>query len=365
MMTRVKIRGKQDMLRVPHPHAGAAPGTIIVDPNALPSHLSVIAYGPQDHMEAKEVRPQELRELLGRWPVLWVNVDGLGSAEVLMELGEVFGIHRLALEDVVNVPQRPKIEEYGEHLFVVARMVLMAEKLEFEQVSIYFGRNFVLTFHEGRLQDCLDPVRERIRKSIYRIRGAGPDYLMYAVLDSIIDGYFPILEEYGEQLEELEDVILERPEKKSIAQVYDARRYLLTLRRSIWPLRDAFNTLLRDPPSLIAPETQPFLRDCADHAGQLIDLIESQRDLCAGMMDVYLSSASNRMNEIMKFLTMMSAIFIPLSFIAGIYGMNFDPSASPYNMPELRWLWGYPFVVGMMMCIAVGLVAFFRRKGWF
>jgi magnesium transporter len=207
-------------------------------------------------------------------------------------------------------------------------------------------------------------VRERIRKGVGRMRGAGPDYLAYALLDAIIDGYFPVLEHYGEYLEDLEDVLVHDPDEELVADIHNVKRDLLTLRRAIWPLRDALGALLREPVPLISHETHPYLRDCYDHTVQIIDLVETYRELGSGLMDMYLSSVSNRMNEIMKVLTIISTIFIPLSFIAGVYGMNFNPERSPLNMPELNWYWGYPFCLAIMGVVAAVLVGFFWRKGW-
>jgi magnesium transporter len=360
----VKLKSKHNVMRIPRSVPGTVPGALFSDPAAEPTTINVLGYGLEAYHEQQKVQPEDVRQQLGRWPVLWVDVDGLRDVDLLSEVASLFPVHRLALEDVVNVPQRPKIELYDEQLFVVMRMVLIHEKLEFEQVSVLLGKDFVLSFHEGRLEGGIEDVRERIRKSIYRIRGAGPDYLAYALIDAIVDGYFPVLEEYGERIEDLEDTILSRPEPGFIAKIHDIRSDLLTLRRGIWSLREALSNLFRDLPPAIQVETYPFLRDCADHAGQILDLLESQRELCAGLMDVYLSSSGHKMNEIMKLLTILSALFIPLTFIAGVYGMNFDPESSIMNMPELRWAFGYPFVLGLMATIVIVLVWYFRRKGW-
>jgi len=265
---------------------------------------------------------------------------------------------------VLSVHQRPKIEQYGEYYFIVTRMVRLGEHLETEQLSLFLGKNFILTFQEGRPGDCLDLIRERIRQKGGRIREAGLDYLAYALLDAIVDCYFPILEEYGERLEAFEDEILTRPYGDTVARIHEIKRNLLTLRRAIWPQRETFNTLLRDELPLVTNETRLYLRDCYDHVTQLIDLIETYRELGADLIDVYLSSISNRTNEIMRVLTVISTIFIPLTFIAGVYGMNFNPSASPWNMPELNWFWGYPLSLLLMAVVAFGQLIFFRRRGW-
>ncbi|MBI3300790.1 MAG: magnesium/cobalt transporter CorA, partial [Deltaproteobacteria bacterium] len=295
-------------------------------------------------MTEQEIRdPQRVRDFLDRWPVTWVDVEGLGDVETIRTLGEIFGLHRLALEDVINVHQRAKVEQYGEHHFIVTRMVRLGEHLETEQLSLFLGKNFVLTFQEGHPGDCLDLIRERIRQKRGRIRDAGLDYLAYALLDAVVDCYFPILEEYGERLETLEDEILTRPHNGAVARIHEIKRNLLTLRRAIWPQRETFNTLLREEMPLVTDETRLYLRDCYDHTTQIIDLIETYRELGSDLIDVYLSSVSNRTNEIMRVLTVIATIFIPLTFLVGVYGMNFNPASSPWNMPELNWYWGYPF----------------------
>lgn len=301
--------------------------------------------------------------LLGRWPVLWLNVDGLGDAETIAEIGRLFDLHPLALEDVLNVHQRPKDESYGTYHFVVAQMVMANDGLESEQISLFFGTHFVLTFQQ-RAGDCFDPVRERIRKSQGRVRGNGADYLAYALLDAIVDAYFPVLEELGERMEALEDRVVAEPERRVIGEIHAAKRDLLTLRRAVWPLRDALNSLLRDT-SLLSEETRLYLRDGYDHAVRILDVVETDREIASGLLDVYLSSVSNRMNEVMKVLTIIATVFIPLSFIAGVYGMNFNPDVSPWNMPELNWRYGYPFAVGAMAAVGIGLLVYCWRKGWF
>jgi len=336
----------------------------VADPEAPHPVIRILAYGPEEVVEQEITEPQRVRDFLNKWPVLWVDVEGLGDVETIRTLGEVFGLHRLALEDVLSIHQRPKIEQYSEYYFIVTRMVRLEEHLETEQLSLFLGKNFILTFQEGRPGDCLDLIRERIRQKGGRIREAGLDYLAYALLDAIVDCYFPILEEYGERLEAFEDEILTRPYGDTVARIHEIKRNLLTLRRAIWPQRETFNTLLRDELPLVTNETRLYLRDCYDHVTQLIDLIETYRELGADLIDVYLSSISNRTNEIMRVLTVISTIFIPLTFIAGVYGMNFNPSASPWNMPELNWFWGYPLSLLLMAVVAFGQLIFFLRRGW-
>jgi magnesium transporter len=246
----------------------------------------------------------------------------------------------------------------------VLRMLTAAERLEAEQLSLFLGDRFVVTFQEGKPGDSLEPVRKRLRESAGKLRTLGADYLAYALIDAVIDGYFPVLEEYGERLETLEDEILDKPGAGTIARLHGIKRDLLEVRRAVWPLREALAALDRDPGELVTAETRVFLRDCYDHVVRVMDLVETYRELCADLMDVYLSSVSNRLNEVMRVLTVFSAIFIPLTFIAGVYGMNFHTDASPWNMPELAWKWGYPFCLGLMLATAGGLLVFFARKGW-
>jgi magnesium transporter len=294
---------------------------------------------------------------------VWVNVDGLGDAEVIRQLGRIFDLHHLALEDVVNVHQRAKVEQYNNHFYVVARMTEMHERLETDQLSLFLGRNYVLTFQEVA-GDCFDPVRHRIREKGCLIRQSGPDYLAYALLDASIDNYFPIIEKYGEQIETLEDRVVLHPGSQFVTEIHELKRELLTLRRAVWPLREAVSALIREPSPLITQETRIYLRDCYDHTIQVIDLLENYRDIAASLIEVYLSSVNNRLSEIMKFLTIFTTIFIPLNFIAGIYGMNFNTERSPWNMPELNWHFGYLLILIIMLTSCVGMLIYFRRKGW-
>ena len=333
------------------------------DPTAAAPVVRAILYGPDQIEELAVTDVDELRPLIGRQPVMWVNVDGLGDVELIRRLGELFGLHRLALEDVVNTHQRPKVEEYADHIFIVTKIVHEEPALATEQVSMFLGRDFLLTFQED-VGDCFDPVRERLRNDRGRIRGAQADYLAYALLDAAIDEYFPVLERYGELVERLEDDVMAEPTGRIAARIHLAKRDLLTLRRAIWPQREAINALIRDVSPLVAEPTRIHLRDCYDHCVQLIDMVETYREIASGLVDIHLSSISAHMNEIMKVLTIIATIFIPLGFVASLYGMNFDPEASPWNMPELRWYWGYPAVLAIMAVVAVALLFYFQRKGW-
>jgi magnesium transporter len=271
----------------------------------------------------------------------------------------------------VNLHQRPKVEAYDGYLFIVLRMPVALpsavdappSRLETEQVTMALGRDFVVTFQE-RPGDSFDPVRHRLRSPGGQIRERGPDYLVYALIDAAIDAFFPILEAYGEQVEELEDDVVAQPGNTQIARIHELKRNLMTARRALWPLRDMVNALLREDSLLIEKQTLIYLRDCHDHVIQLIDMIETYREICSGLIEIHLSSVSNRMNEVMKVLTIIATIFIPLTFIVGVYGMNFDPTAGPLSMPELGWRYGYPGILVLMTLIAVGLLIWFRSKGW-
>jgi magnesium transporter len=357
------MKAKRRRRRAARRVVGEVPGTLRVDAEAAPSVVRVMAYGPDAYEEREIDNVESLREILHKSPVTWVNVDGLGNAEAIGKVGQIFDIHPLALEDVVHVHQRAKVEQYERQLFIVTRMVSLGERLETEQMSIFLGEDFVLTFQEHP-GDCLDPVRDRIRKGTGRVRKAQADYLAYALLDAVIDGYFPLLEEYGERLEALEEQVITRPDAQTVARIHAAKREMLVLRRAVWPQREAVNSLLREELALIAEPTRLYLRDCYDHVIQIIDMLETYREICSGLLDAYQSSVSNRMNEVMKVLTIIATIFIPLGFVAGLYGMNFDPEKSPFNMPELKWYWGYPTALTIMAVVALGMLLFFWRKGW-
>lgn len=345
---------------------GAPPGTLQADPDAPQPIITVMAYGPLGLVE-RELSPaqlsQDLPQILKTYPVTWVNLDGLGDVSVLHQLGDIFHLHPLALEDVINVHQRPKVEHYAEHLFLVLHEVNYSTQLEIEQVSLFLGQNFLLTFQED-VGDCLDPVRNRIRHQIGLIRTLGPDGLAYAILDAIVDHYFPILEYFGERLELIEDDIIQHPDHDSMTEIHALKRQLLTLRRKIWPLRDAVNTLVRDPMPQIADSTRIYLRDCYDHLMRVMDLLEMYRELGSDLLELQLSSVSFRINRVMQGLTVIATIFIPLTFISSIYGMNFEPDVSPWNMPELRAYYGYPTVLLAMATIASCMLWLAYRSGW-
>ncbi len=344
--------------------AGAPPGTLVVDPSSAPTTISFLSYDAKDCIEERVADVGELRAVTGSREVIWINVNGLADVALIEAIGKLFNIHRLALEDVINVHQRPKVEEFDEHLFIVTRMLPEPSAKETEQVSMFLGKGFVLTFQE-RPGDVFDPVRQRLRRDSGQIRKLRADYLAYALLDAVIDGYFPALERRGEDVEHLEDLVVSKPREKLIGIIHETKRDLLELRRAVWPQREMLSALMRQEGAFIEERTKIYLRDCYDHIVQLIDIIETYREVCSGLVETYLSSLSNRMNEIMKVLTIMATVFIPLSFIAGLYGMNFDPRVSPWNMPELGWRYGYPFALSLMIAVAGGLLWSFWRRGWF
>ncbi|MBL8746012.1 MAG: magnesium/cobalt transporter CorA [Phycisphaerae bacterium] len=342
---------------------GAAPGVVMVDPVAPAPVIRAIAYGPSEWIEQPLASVADAEPLLSKYPVVWLNIDGLGDAGVITDFGKRFGLHPLALEDVVNTHQRPKVEAYDQHLFFVARELMLRDRLETDQLSLFLGRNFVLSFQEYA-GDCFDPVRARLRDGAGRFRTRGPDFLVYALLDAVIDSYFPIVEQLGESLEAIEERILSEPRQADVARLHDIKRDLFQIRRAAWPLREAINSTIRDAHPLIADETRTFLRDCADHTIQIIDLVETDREVSADLRDIYLSAVSNRMNQVMKVLTIISTIFIPLTFLAGVYGMNFHTDAGPLSMPELLWEYGYVTFWIVSILIAAGLLGLFAYLGW-
>lgn len=345
-----------------HP-PGTAPGRIDRSPHAVETRIRVIAYGPAEHLDLELGQLEEVEALRERHPVLWIDVAGLADVDVIERLGQRFGLHPLALEDVTHVHQRAKVEDYGDHLFIVARMVDSGGEAVTEQVSLFLGKGFVLTFQE-RPGDCFDPVRQRIAAGGPNLRNGGADYLAYALLDAIIDGYFPAIEKHGDVLETLEEDILTDARPEIMARIQRAKAELQELRRAIRPHRDMINVLIRDEADSLHERTLLYMRDCHDHVIQAVDLLEGYREVASGLVDLYLSSVSNRMNEVMKVLTIIATIFIPLGFVAGLYGMNFDPDVSPFNMPELEWYWGYPAVLALMLGIGGGMLLWFRRRGW-
>jgi magnesium transporter len=341
---------------------GSEPGTLTIDPDGIPSELVLIDYSPEHATRHPDVSPETCQPYLKTPSVSWIDVRGLGSEDVLKRVGYMCHLHPLLLEDVVNVPQRPKVEDYNDHLLIVVQMVLPTPDEEgffIEQVGFVLGEHYLLTFQEEPTRDCFQPARDRIQNGRGKIRQSGPDYLAYILLDAIIDGFFPVLEDYGERIDNLEDEVVANPTRKTLEKIYDIRRELLALRRSIWPQRTVINSLIREHYGLISQDVEVYLRDCYDHVIQLLDIVETYRELSASLTEIYMSAMSNRMSEVVNLLTIISTIFIPLTFIVGVYGMNFE------HMPELEWRWGYAACWGVMGTIALCLTIFFWRRGWF
>lgn len=325
--------------------------------------IEVIAFGP-DGFEEKTVRTAAAaKEFTKHWPLTWINLDTSPNPNVVKDFAEIFALHELAAEDVFHGQQRVKVDDYGQHLFIVLRMISEVESQCTEQLSLFVGSDFVISFQESP-GDCLSSVRERIRRDAGRIRRSGSDYLTYAIIDACVDGYFPVLEKLGDHIDLLEDEILDTSHKFTPAMIHELKRELLLLRRAVWPLRELASTLSRDKLHLISDDTRIYLRDCLDHSVRLIDLVETYRELVHDLMDMYLSRVNNRMNEIMKVMTIITTLFIPPTFIAGVYGMNFNPKSGPFNMPELEWPFGYFFSLGLMLVLVVGLTIYLYRRGW-
>lgn len=337
------------------------------DALAIMPVISVIAYGPDGFVEKQVTDMSELIVLFANWPVTWVNVDpvvqGPQARLVIEKFASIFNLHELVVDDIVNVHQRSKVEEYEEHLFVVTRMLIDKNDVETEQLSLFLGRNFVLTFREVP-KDCLDPVREKIRKGRGRVRQERADYLMYAIIDAVVDSYFPLLTRLADRIDDIEDNVLEKYEEDTPSEMYQIRRDVLSIRRAIWPAREALNSLIRDTMPLVSDTTRVYLRDCHDHSVRIIDLLEMYREVCSALMEVHYTRASNRLNEVMKSLTLITTLFIPPTLIAGIYGMNFNTSVSPFNMPELTWYFGYPTAIFMMIAVTLAVLGFLYHKGW-
>jgi magnesium transporter len=337
---------------------GTLPGTLASsEGGAQPAVITVIRFTAGDVRERTTPDVQEALALCERTGITWVNVDGL-DADVLRRLGERFGLHPLALEDALNVSHRPKAERYDDSYFVVLRMMRCTPEIEDEQVSIFFGGDWVVTIQERPGGDVFDPVRNAIRQDRGHVRAAGADYLAYLLIDAVVDGYFPVIEAVGEAIEALQDEAIARPRPATVWQIQRLRRDLITLRRAAWPVREEIGALQRDETGLISKETRVFLRDAHDHAVQALDIIESMRETMTSLMEVYLSVQNQRLNEVMKVLTVIATVFIPLTFIASIYGMNFQ------HMPELHWRLGYPWALALMAVTAGGMILYFRRKGW-
>lgn len=316
--------------------------------------------------DASSVQEKEIQSVEECFPykekpsVTWINIDGISNVDVIEKIDSHFGIHPLVLEDVVNTEQRPKMEDYGDYLFIVLKMIYFdatTKDMMAEQVSILLGSNYVISFQEKE-GDVFNVIRERIRQGKGRVRKMGADYLAYSLIDAIVDNYFSILEAQGQDIEDIEDAIMEGEDSDLPRKIHQLKREMIFLRRQIWPLRELISGLRRIESKIIKKATLFYLNDVYDHTIQIIDTIESLRDMVSGLHDIYLSTISNKMNEIMKVLTIIATIFIPLTFLAGIYGMNFE------FMPELKWRWGYFALLGIMLCAGLSMLFYFKRKKW-
>ncbi len=354
--------------------SGAETGVSDLLPSALPPasegpaerpKITVIDYDEQHYHEAEVKDVAECFVFRAQPTVTWINIDGLHQMDVLEKLGACYGIHPLVLEDILT-DQRPKIEDYDDYIFIVLKMLYYDEtgdrelgdsKIDMDQVSMILGPNFIISFKEKEV-DVFHPLRERLRTAKGKIRKQGPDYLAYSMIDAIVDHYFVIMEKLGDRFEDLEDAVVTNPEPGILPTIYNLKRDMLDLRRSVWPLREAISKMQRTDSHLVSETTKIYLRDVYDHTIQVIENIETFRDMSASLLETYLSSLSNRLNEVIKLLTIISTIFIPLTFLAGLYGMNFD------FMPELRSPWGYPAVLILMLLVVVLLLAYFRKKDW-
>jgi magnesium transporter len=341
---------------------GLPPGSIVHvgEKKTEKVKISIIDYaiGKFDEKEVKKV--EDCFQFKRKPSITWINVDGLHDVEVIEKLGNCYDIHPLVLEDIVNTDQRPKMEDFEKYIFFVLKMLYIDDKtheIQSEQVSLILGQNYVISFQE-KVGDVFNTVRERIRKGKGRIRKMSADYLAYSLIDAIIDNYFIILERIGEKVESIEQDVVSNPKPEILQQIYNLKREMLYLRKSVWPFREVINGLLREESKLIKRGTYVYLRDLYDHTIQVIDTIETFRDMISGMLDIYMSSVSNKMNEVMKVLTIFAAIFIPLTFIVGIYGMNFQ------HMPELSMTWAYPAVWIAIILIGVSLLVYFKHKKW-
>jgi magnesium transporter len=341
---------------------GLPPGTLVyTGERKLESpRITLIDYDEQNFQEKQVTDIEECFPFKSTPTVTWINIDGLHQTDIIEQLGRHFDLHQLILEDILNTIQRPKAEDLGSYIFIVLKMLSYNEQtqaIQSEQVSMVLGENFVISFQEN-IGDVFEQIRERLRNGKGRVRKMGADYLVYTLLDAIVDSYFTILEKLGDKIEGLEEALVRDPSDKTLRQIHILKRELIGLRRSVWPLREVIGGIERSESALIRESTGMYFRDVYDHTIQVIDTVENYRDMVSGMLDIYLSSISNRMNAVMKVLTIIATIFIPLTFIAGIYGMNFK------YMPELEWRFGYAAVLIIMLIVAAIMLIYFRKKKW-
>jgi magnesium transporter len=341
---------------------GKAPGTLIhIGERKTESiRITIIDYDEENYQEKEVPSIKECEPFKTTATTTWINIDGLHQVEAIEEIGKLFDLHDLLLEDVLNTNQRPKTEDYGSCLYVVLKMLSYDDeqgKTRSEQVSMVLGSHYVITFQES-VGDVFGPIRERVKSTKWRIRKLGVDYLLYSLIDCIVDHYFIVLEKIADKIELLQERVALDPSQDTLQRIHELKREMLFLRKSVWPVRELVNALLRSESPLINKTTEIYLRDVYDHSVQIIDATETYREMISGMFDIYLSSISNKMNAIMKVLTIIATIFIPLTFIVGVYGMNFD------YMPELRWHWGYPLVWLIMIIVVVIMLVYFRKRKW-
>jgi magnesium transporter len=342
--------------------SGLPPGTLIhIGENSdRPVRITVNEYTADRHSEKVIDSLGESFYYPDEGVVSWIDVEGLHEVQLIRKVGDRQGLHPLVLEDVVNTNQRPKMEDYGDYIYIVLKMIHIGERgsLRIEQISIIVGASFVATFQEGLDGNVFAPIRERLRSGKGRLRSQGADALAHSLVDFIVDSYFAAVETMGEAISDVEETVVLRPTEETMRQIYRLKRRMIELRRAVWPAREVMSALERRESPLIGPEVAVYFRDVYDHTIQVIDTLEAYREMVSGLLDIYLTSLSNRMNEVMKFLTIVGTIFIPLTFIAGVYGMNFQ------HMPELHWRWGYFAALGLMGLVALVMLLFFRRKRW-
>jgi magnesium transporter len=357
------MKNKQKFLKKRSVKSGMPPGSLVHIGETPAGAVSIVLIGyDQDCFEEQRFQTvDDCLPHLERKGITWVNVEGVHNVEIIRRLGERFSLHPLVLEDIVNTVQRPKIEDYDDYLFLVLRMLRPTGVSDFssEQLSMVLGPSHLCTFQEGIQGDVFDTVRERIRSGKGKIRGMGSDYLAYALIDAIVDSYFSVLEDLGERIVNLEEDLALAPDKSTLIEINNIKKEIIFLRKAVWPLREAVSFLERGDSVLLSPSTRLYFRDVYDHTVQVIDTVETYRDLLSGMLDLYLSSISNRINEVMKFLTVIGTIFMPLTFLVGVYGMNFK------HMPELEWHSGYFMLWGLMIVLSMAMITYFRRKRWF
>lgn len=341
----------------------STPGTVKYIGKTRENHvkLHLLDYNEADFTEKDLANIKESIPFKESPTVTWLNVTGVHDEALIQEIGEIFKVHPLVLEDIANTTQRPKVEEYEDYFFVVIKTAFFDDKsheMNLEQISLIVGKDYVISLQEKE-DDILGELMERIRNNKGKLRKLGSDYLMYGIMDTVVDHYFLVLEKVGEQIEVMEEALIQKADQKVLAKIYTLKQELLFLRKSIWPMREIVNILQRMENNLLQPETAVYMRDLYDHTVQVMETVETFRDMTSGMLDLYLSTISNKMNEVMKILTIFSAIFIPLTFLSGVYGMNFD------FMPELKWRFGYFLWWGLVTILALGMMLFFKRKKWF